>query len=300
MNWDAVKPLAVLIFTSLLKVVGGVLMTHGIISAGPGLETFTGVAMTAGGAVWSWWVQSGHLQAAAYLKKLTDTATTAAAVAVAKKMAPAAETGAAEGAKAAVERASIPPAIPTTIPVIILALILAALAFPDTARAQVKLVKPTGNIVNDIAAATGKTAVSTGTSALDNAAAALAKPFQDIANFIGDDATGAISLATVIPDLQDGHGQQCWMAMKQFGDVIKAHPVPITFHVIQDFETLRLLGMATNNLCSNVHCTQVFADATAMAQSASPIMLAIPSLHDLCTKVPQIAVVPPIAAPTAQ
>jgi hypothetical protein len=38
----------------------------------------------------------------------------------------------------------------------------------------------------------------------------------------------------------------------------------------------------------------VFADFTAMAQAASPVPLAIPSLHDLCTKVPQIAVVPPI------
>jgi hypothetical protein len=133
---------------------------------------------------------------------------------------------------------------------------------------------------------------------VDDATAALAKPFQDIANFIGADAIGAISLATAIPELQDGHGQQCWMAMKQFGDVIKAHPVPITFHVIQDYETLRLLGMATNNLCSNVHCTQVFADATAMAQAASPMPLAIPSLHDLCTKVPQIAVVAPVTVPT--
>lgn len=135
---------------------------------------------------------------------------------------------------------------------------------------------------------------SSGT-ALDNIATVLAKPFQDIATFIGADADAAVALSTAIPALQDGHGQQCWMAMKSFGDIIKAHPVPITFHVINDYETLRLLGIATNNLCSNVHCTQVFADATAMAQAASPMPLAIPSLHDLCTKVPQIAVVPPIA-----
>jgi hypothetical protein len=130
-------------------------------------------------------------------------------------------------------------------------------------------------------------------SALDNITQTLAKPFLDIANFIGADAEGAITLSTVIPTLQDGHGQQCWISMKQFGDVIKAHPIPITFHVIQDYETLRLLGMATNNLCSNVHCTQVFSDATSMAQAASPVPLNLPSLHDLCTKVPQIAVVAP-------
>src|ERR1700724_2569691 len=87
--------------------------------------------------------------------------------------------------------------------------------------------------------------------------------------------------------------------MQSFGDIIHAHPIPITFHVINDYESLRLLGIATNNLCSNVHCTQVFADFTAMAQAASPVPLAIPSLHDLCTKVPQIAVVDPVPVPAA-
>lgn len=114
MNWEAMKPLAVLIFTSLLKIGGGALVAHGVVSAGPGLETLTGAAMTAGGAFWSWWVMTGHVQAAAYLKKLTDTATTAAAVAVAQRMAPAAVTGAADAAKAAagpIAAASADPAI---------------------------------------------------------------------------------------------------------------------------------------------------------------------------------------------
>lgn len=141
--------------------------------------------------------------------------------------------------------------------------------------------------------------VGTSTPIGSNILATLAKPFQDLANFIGDDANQAIALSTVIPDIQDGHGQQCWMAMAQFGEIIKAHPVPLTLHIINDYETLRLLGIATNNLCSNVHCTQVFADATAMAQAASPIPLAIPSLHDLCTKVPQIAVIAPVTLPPA-
>lgn len=172
---------------------------------------------------------------------------------------------------------------------------LAVLALTGSVQAQFKTPQ---QIAADVKRAINPGSASSATSTLDDIATTLAKPFQDIATFIGDDATGAISLATVIPALQDGHGQQCWMAMKQFGDVIKAHPVPITFHVIQDYETLRLLGMATNNLCSNVHCTQVFADATAMAQAASPMTLAIPSLHDLCTKVPQIAVVAPVTVAT--
>ena len=180
---------------------------------------------------------------------------------------------------------------------VIVAAIVAWWCFqPVSAVAQIPKLRPlTGNIANDFgAAATDKSA-----AAINNIATVLAKPFQDIANFIGEDADGAVSLATVIPNIQDGHGQQCWIAMQSFGAIIKAHPVPITFHVINDYESLRLLGIATNNLCSNVHCTQVFADFSAMAQAASPIPLPIPSLHDLCTKVPQIAVVPPIqvAAP---
>ena len=163
-----------------------------------------------------------------------------------------------------------------------------ALAVPASAQAPLPRPRLTGNIVNDIAAATAK-------PTLNSVETVLAKPFQDIANFIGSDADGAVALSTAIPNIQDGHGQQCWIAMQSFGAIIKAHPIPITFHVINDYESLRLLGIATNNLCSNVHCTQVFADFTAMAQAASPMPLAIPSLHDLCTKVPQIAVVPPVA-----
>ncbi len=161
------------------------------------------------------------------------------------------------------------------------------------ASAQIKLRPLTGNIANDFGAAV----VGSSASTANNIAAALAKPFQDLANFIGDDAIGGAALATAIPAIQDGHGQQCWIEMQSFGAIIKAHPVPITFHVIQDYETLRLLGIAANRLCVNVHCTQVFADFSSMAQAASPMPLPIPSLHDLCTKVPQIAIVDPVPMP---
>lgn len=176
---------------------------------------------------------------------------------------------------------------------ILLALMIGSL-WPDPAMAQLKLKPLTGNIGNDLGITSPSGRSST---ALDNIATVLAKPFQDIATFIGEDADGAVALSTAIPNLQDGHGQQCWIAMQSFGAIIKAHPIPITFHVINDYESLRLLGIATNNLCSNVHCTQVFADFSAMAQAASPMPLPIPSLHDLCVKVPQIAVVAPISVP---
>jgi hypothetical protein len=137
----------------------------------------------------------------------------------------------------------------------------------------------------------------TGGGGNDAALAAISKPFQDLANFIGDDADAAIALSTTIPEIQDGNGQQCWMAMKVAGSVFKAHPVPATLRVISDFEALRLVAMAANKLCADVHCTVVFADAGAMAQAASPVPLVIPSLHDLCGKIPQIAVVAPVSVP---
>ena len=127
----------------------------------------------------------------------------------------------------------------------------------------------------------------------------LMKPFQDLANFIGDDIDGAIALSTQIPEVQDGHGQQCLMAMKTFGTIFKAHPKPLTFHVATDLEALRLFQISANNLCGNPHCTQVFADLATTIQTAAPVnfSIPIPSLHDLCAKVPQIAVVDPVKLP---
>lgn len=154
-----------------------------------------------------------------------------------------------------------------------------------------------GPLARKIQANLASKTVDKSETALSNAFTAIAKPFLDIAKFIGDDADGAIALATAVPEIQDGHGQQCWMAMASFGRIVKAHPVPLTLRVMTDLEALRLLGIAANNLCINVHCTQVFADQEAMIQAASPIPLVLPSLHDLCTKVPQIAVVDAVAAP---
>lgn len=130
-------------------------------------------------------------------------------------------------------------------------------------------------------------------------ATALAKPFQDLANFIGDDIDAAAKLAVAVPALQDGHGQQCWIAAQQFRDVVKAHPIPLTFRVATDLEALRLAQMAANNLCGNAHCTQVFADLNTTVQAAAPANFSIPlpTLHDLCSKVPQIAVVAPVSVP---
>lgn len=162
------------------------------------------------------------------------------------------------------------------------------------AFAQLPKVRPlTGNIERDF----GKGATTLDTKADSALVNALAKPFQDLAAFLSSDAATAIALSTQIPALQDGHGQQCWIAMSTAGDVFKAHPVPLTLHAMTDVEALRLLAMTANNLCVNVHCTQVFADLGTMAQAASPMPLPIPSLHDLCSKIPQIAQVAPATPP---
>ena len=177
--------------------------------------------------------------------------------------------------------------------------LLIAILLPGLAAAQTPRPRPlTGNIVDDIKNATGGGGTpNTGDrGSLDSI---LMKPFQDLANFIGDDIDGAIALSTQIPEVQDGHGQQCLMAMKTFGTIFKAHPKPLTFHVATDLEALRLFQISANNLCGNPHCTQVFADLATTIQTAAPVnfSIPIPSLHDLCAKVPQIAVVDPVKLP---
>lgn len=183
----------------------------------------------------------------------------------------------------------------TRIATIALALLLASPALAQTNR---KAAQPlTGNPIEDIGnAIKGQTGQATAGAAIQNL---LAKPFQDLANFIGDDSAAAIALSTAVPELQDGHGQQCWMAMRQFGEVAKAHPVPLTFKVQTDVEAFRLLLMAANNLCANPHCTQVFADMANAVQTMAPInaSIPVPSLNGICAKVPQVAVVPPVTVP---
>jgi hypothetical protein len=181
---------------------------------------------------------------------------------------------------------------------ILIAIFLPGLAYAQTPRARPAL---TGNPIDDIKNATGGGAAANSpvlggsSSPLD----ALLKPLRDLADFIGADIDGAIALSTQIDNLKDGHGQQCLLALKDFGNVIKAHPAPLTLKLATDLEALRLQQMAVNRLCNNVHCTQVFGDFTIAVTALSPVPLPVPSLHDLCGKVPQIAIVDPVAVPVA-
>lgn len=137
------------------------------------------------------------------------------------------------------------------------------------------------------------------TPAVGAAGSPLAKPFQELATFIASDSDSAIALSTQLPALQDGNGQQCWMAMKSFGDVLKAHPVPLTLKLQTDLEAYRLLTMAANNLCANAHCTVVFSDLNNAVQAAGLGVTPIPSLTSLCAKIPLLPVVAPVAASSA-
>lgn len=171
---------------------------------------------------------------------------------------------------------------------------LAAILLPGLAFGQDNVKKKVDKVLGIGDGASTAAASASGSN--DKLAQVLAKPFQDLAAFISRDDEAAITLSTVIPTLQDGHGQQCWIAARQFTAVINAHPIPITLHAMTDLQGLRLLTMAANNLCADPHCTQVFADLATGVQVAAPInaSIPIPSLHDICAKIPQVAVVPPI------
>lgn len=254
MNWDAVKPLAVLIFTSLLKIVGGALMTHGVITNGAGLESFTGVAMTAGGAFWSWWVQSGHLQAAAYLKKLTDTATQAAAIEVAKRMpVSSASSTTVQNAKEAAT-ISVPDVMTkdaTKAAVAILLIIFLGQSDPVSAQTR-KLVAPalTGDIKKDAttdAQNLGLIPKSLQVTPTGNVAADLQTLWDKIISANNDDLAYASKLAAAANTQTSGIRKQCWDAivalnsqanglnLKNPDGTKMARPDP---HLFTDVETL--------------------------------------------------------------
>jgi hypothetical protein len=182
------------------------------------------------------------------------------------------------------------------------ALAIAILLLPSLALAQSRTPTPrsrpalTGNPVEDI-----KNAVNggggAGTLAAPNENAALKvllKPFQDIANFVGSDNLEAAKLSVSIPELQDGNGLACLNAMATAAKVFKAHPLPLTLHVMTDIEAFRLNVAAVNRLCDTAACTVIFADGVNVAQAASPVAIAgLPSLSQLCAKVAHIQMATP-------
>lgn len=121
-----------------------------------------------------------------------------------------------------------------------------------------------------------------------------------IATFISNlaDISGAISLSTSVPGLQDPVGNACWQQFSGIGALIKAHPLPLNLKAASDLEALRLLNIGLNQVCANPNCSAMFQDAMNAATAISPVPLPI-SLASICSKIPVIttSAVPTSATP---
>lgn len=189
---------------------------------------------------------------------------------------------------------------PVTKAIVLLAiLILGALIIPTVGYAQTPRPRPhiTGNPIEDIKADVQD--LNGNVTATANGI--LAKQTADVTKFLTDlaDISGAITLSTQIPGLQDPVGNACWLQFNGIGELLKAHPLPATFKVASDWEALRLLAIGLNQVCANPNCGQMFVDATNTVSAIAPVPSGI-SLQSLCSKVPVIgtSAVPTAAAPT--
>ena len=321
--YGMVKPQIASIIRGGFKVVAGYFGTIGLFKASGSQDQFidmgTAIVLYLIGQGWSWWQASGQdlvkaqieiIQAKTFAQAQKLRLAGLPQVTV-KEIAQQSNLTLAETAKviptlpaevqANIAPATLNPTIITAAKVgtaILLALMIGSL-WPDPASAQIKTpaqVKQEIDNFNSRAAAavTGQPAKQA--AVLQDVMSALAKPFQDLADFIAGDADGAATLATLIPGLQDVNGKACWVKMQNAGAVFKAHPVPLTLKLITDFEALRLLQMTANDLCSYTPCTVVSSDTanlvTGVASAVGGALassLQIPSLTTLCSRIPQIA-----------
>ena len=312
---DATKKILLTLGTGLLKkgglAIGMVAATHGWIG-GNQVELFGSSAVALGIAGYSFWNDYGKAIVLSQLEVL-KAKSLAQAEALHNAGLPrvtvsdiAAQSRTMTPTDVAKAVATLPVENQATVKVAALVAVLLAglLVFSGDARAQDDpIAKFNGKIARDIAAAAVKKQAATATAPAEDLMAAIAKPFQDLADFIASDESTAATLATQIPGLQDTNGRACWTKMQDAGAVFKAHPVPVTFKAMTDFEALRLLQMTANNLCAYTACTIVFSDAsnlaTAVAAKVGGAMassFSIPSLTQLCSQIPQIAPMLPAAA----
>ena len=113
---------------------------------------------------------------------------------------------------------------------------------------------------------------------------------QQFAKILTSDFQGAEDMAVSVPGMPDGNGQACWREMKSAGKILQSHPIPQGAELATDIETIRLLFMVANKVCTNSACTQVFADGANVVQALGPIPVL--SLNGICSKIPQIAAAP--------
>jgi hypothetical protein len=303
--WAIVKPQIATTIRGGFKVVAGMIGGWGALKNPGSQEQFidlgTALVLYLIGQGWSWWQASGQdfvkaqfeviqaktLAQAQKLRTAGIPQVTVKEIALQAPTMTLAETAKVIPTLPAEIQANISPT-PAAKIVAILAILIASmfLAGLDSASAQVKLKTP-AQVQQDIKNAFEKPL----TTASNEIVSALSKPLQDLADFLVTGLDDAATLAVAIPDLQDGNGQACWLAMAATGKILKEHPVPLTLKVAADLESFRLLNMAANKICQNAACTQVFTEAGNLVNAASPVPLALPNLTALCSKVPQIAMV---------
>lgn len=179
----------------------------------------------------------------------------------------------------------MPTSVIQTTRVIIIALLFGALFYAGNAHAQ-------GNKVG------GGGSVSSAHIQKGPLSGTITSALNALANLVNEDEQGALTLSTQIPGLQDYVGQACWSKIALIGQVVKAHPVPVTLQVATDIEALRLVGMALNNICADPNCGSMWNDAQNVATAINPVPLPL-SFTSICAKVPVLSTLKASALPAS-
>ena len=116
---------------------------------------------------------------------------------------------------------------------------------------------------------------------------ASSNPLNMLADWADADVKSAIAASTQFPALQDQVGAACWAQISTLSGIVKAHPLPVSFHLATDIEYARLIQASLNQLCRNPACAQVWSDMANAAQSFSVTPLPM-SFTSLCAKVPVV------------
>ena len=125
---------------------------------------------------------------------------------------------------------------------------------------------------------------------------ALGNPLNLLGSWADQDVQAAIAASTAFPSLQDNVGQACWTQISTLAALVKAHPLPATFHLATDIEYARLDQAALNEICRNPSCAQVWSDMANNAQALSVLPLPF-SFTSLCAKVPVVGLGLPAPTP---
>lgn len=211
MNWDLIKPWASKLARNGLQMIGASLASHGFIQNGAGSEAFIGAGMTLAGLFWDWWVKAGADQTVALLKKLTGTLSHKDAVKAATVL----------PTNSAVDTASKSAIVKSVTNVLIAAFLLSFFLAGTSAMAQARFVKPTGDIVKDIQAATAKPSAATSATATAPLSGinfnTIGQKLQALAKDVIDKGISDLSAAsTDAQNHNDLIAKPCWDAQSAF------------------------------------------------------------------------------------